>query len=113
MKQLTEEQQDALMDECIDNFDFEKVHKVMVMLQWKWVEKDGSTLSIPDIPRMKAAARRSLRAAYRYWKTHEGNHAVVGSGGFEACYATPEGDNGHAFYLRFVLAEAEAELEKA
>ncbi len=113
MKQLTEEQQDALMDECIDNFDFEKVHKVMVMLQWQWVEKDGSTFSIPDIPRMKACARARLRSAYKVWKQRGGDGATTGSGGFEATYGAPEGDNCHAFYLRFVLAEAEAELEKA
>ena len=111
MNQLTEDQQDALMDECIDNFDFEKVHKVMVMLQWKWVEKDSTTRSIPDIPRMKAAARRSLRAAYKCWKTYGGSYATAGSGGFEASYGPPEGDNNHTFYLRFVVQEAEAELE--
>ncbi len=112
MNQLTEEQHDELIDRAIDAFDFEKVHKVMVMLQWKWVEENGMTLSVPDIPRMKAAARRSLRGAYKCWKNYGGSQATAGSGGFEASYGAPEGDNSHAFYLRFVVQEVEVELEE-
>lgn len=32
---LTEKQQE-IVDEIMDNFDFEKVHKVMVALNWGW-----------------------------------------------------------------------------
>jgi hypothetical protein len=113
MKELTEEQLDELMDRAIDEFDFEKVHQVMVMLKWKWIEKDGTTLSIPDIPRMKVTARRMLRNAYKCWKTYGGSHATAGGGGFEASYGTPDIGNNHTFYLRFVVEEAEAELEEA
>lgn len=38
------------------NFDYERVHKVMVLLNWKWASVDGD--GIPTLDQIKEMARR-------------------------------------------------------
>ena len=98
----------ALIDEVIDSFDFERVQKVMEFVEWKWIDPDGN-LTVPSVPRLKGSARRSLKLAYDAWNKHGYDYSVAGTGGFEAqCWGYGEGESS-LFILRFVLEEAEAE----
>ena len=67
MKTL-EEHVDAVMDW----FDFEKVHRVMTMLDWKWAEI-GAVPEIPDLRKQVRGLMRSL------WNS---DNQSIGTGGF-------------------------------
>lgn len=45
------------IEEMIGNFDFNKVHKVMKHLNWKWLD-----IGVPDIEEMKKTARELLNS---------------------------------------------------
>jgi hypothetical protein len=83
-----------IIDEILDEFDFEKVHKVMVALDWKWV--DG----VPTIGDLRRTARELLNDLVR------GELRGVGTGGL---YAYME--NG-LIGLRFEVTNWEVEVEK-
>ena len=55
---ITQKQQE-LIDDIMDNFDFEKVHKVMTFLNWKWAMLDG--YAIPSISDIRSRARDRLK----------------------------------------------------
>ena len=82
---LTEKQQEVI-DEIMDNFDFEKVHKAMTALDWKWGK------GIPDVWELKKSARRLL-------KTSIEENTCIGTGGF---LVDKDGDY---ISLKFVVAE--------
>lgn len=63
------------IDEIMDNFDFEKVHKMMMAVNWKWANKE-SLYSVPTVSELRTCARRLL-----YRTTDEGIYAC-GTGGF-------------------------------
>lgn len=46
------------IDNIIQNFDFEKVHKIMKILKWKWVI--GGKLVIPSLQQLVEKARSLL-----------------------------------------------------
>jgi hypothetical protein len=59
------EHQLSLIDDIIDEFNFEKVHKAMTALDWKWAMPitgdDGPLiLQVPTLDRLKAFARCRL-----------------------------------------------------
>lgn len=99
---MTAEHQE-LIDEIMDNFDFDKVHKAMEALDWEWV-KDGydkdkpmlEQMSVPDVSTIRRQARRHLKEVI------EGNLYAVGTGGLKATWH--EG----VLSLEFILAEWEA-----
>lgn len=75
-----------LINEVLDNFDFEKVHKVMTFLEWKWFSYSESTMEVPSIVKLVRTAQQYLEMAYAGLEKIEHNeHSyMVGSGGFEA-----------------------------
>ena len=75
-----------LINEVLDNFDFEKVHKVMTFLEWKWFSYSESTIEVPSIAKLVRTAQQYLEMAYAGLEKIEHNeHSyMVGSGGFEA-----------------------------
>ena len=75
-----------LINEVLDNFDFEKVHKVMTFLEWKWFSYSESTMEVPSIAKLVRTAQQYLEMAYAGLEKIEHNeHSyMVGSGGFEA-----------------------------
>ena len=87
---LTEKQQE-IIDEIMDNFDFEKVHKTMIALNWGWADSDGG-LSIPDLSDIKKSARCRLKTAME-------ENVSCASGGF---FVEKEDDY---ISLKFVVAE--------
>ena len=91
---LTDREQEAI-DNIMDYFDFDKVLKTMIALDWKWVKEDHKSiadLEIPSIERIRKTARKELIRAIAIKDYTSG-------GGFEAEY-----DDGN-LYLRFVVEE--------
>ena len=82
------------IDNILDEFDFERVHKVMVALNWQWHNTDG----VPTIGDLRRTARDLLRSVV------QDNHVMVGSGGFFA-YKDAE-----VLGLRFEVASYEQEM---
>jgi hypothetical protein len=67
---------DEQIDDIMDEFEFDKVHKVMEFLDWKWWF-DGETERVPEVYELRKKAREYLR----YVAKHGG---TTGSGGFMA-----------------------------
>lgn len=87
-----------MIDEILDEFDFEKVHRVMVALDWKWsVEGEKINPSIADLRRM---ARSLLQHVVSSRDT------AAASGGFTAFM------HYGVLGLRFEVSSYEIELEK-
>lgn len=59
------------IDMILDEFDFEKAHKVMEFLDWKWGDE------VPTIGGMRRIARRLLNEAA------ESKILAIGTGGFQ------------------------------
>lgn len=77
---------EELINEVLDNFDFEKVHKVMTFLDWKWTSLSDATNEVPSIAKLDRSAQQYLEMAYDGLAeaSYEDNEYMVGSGGFEA-----------------------------
>lgn len=88
-----------MIDEILDEFDFEKVHRVMLALDWKWyIEGEQVNPSIGDL-------RRTARSLLKQVVESKGLHSV-GSGGFTAFM------HYGVLGLRFEVSSYEIELEK-
>lgn len=101
---MTSDTLQLMVDKIIDLFDFERVHKVMEFVDWKYIEPNGS-LQVPSIERLKAAARRCLLASYRCYKKFGDIDGTACSGGFHATYLPGNQESGAELILRFVLQE--------
>ena len=87
------------IEEILDNFDFEKVKKVMDALEWKYWDSEGDTVSIYELRRM---ARNLLKDVYN---AANSDHWFGGSGGFEVERWMYPGETKKYLYLKFVVAE--------
>ncbi len=65
------------VEECLNTFNFDRVHKVMEQVEWRWVTRDG--LKVPTIVQSVLTAQRHLNAAWDQRTTIE-------SGGLRAVY---------------------------
>jgi hypothetical protein len=63
-----------IIDEILDEFDFERVHQTMKALNWTWVDTDG----VPTIGDLRRQARELLQDLLKH------NHHCVGTGGLFA-----------------------------
>lgn len=86
-----------MIDDILDEFDFEKVHRVMVALGWQWYDTDGA----PSIGDLRRTARSLLKRV-----VEEKDLRSIGTGGFTAYM-----ENG-LLGLRFEVSSYEIELEK-
>jgi len=73
----------SLIDDIIDEFNFEKVHKAMTALDWKWAipttDHDGPLkLQVPTLIRLKEFARYQLIGSIKT--------GLYSSGGLKAEY---------------------------
>lgn len=85
---------DAIFD-LINDFNFERIEKMMHAVDWKWAMYDG--LRFPTIDEMRDKCINLLFNAKR-------NKDTVSSGGFEASYTTnTDGDD--VLVLRFVATQ--------
>ena len=58
--QKTKEQ---LVQEVLENFDFDKVKKTMQFLDWKWIDLEGG-FQVPSTAKLVLAAKKYLELAY-------------------------------------------------
>ena len=88
----------AKIDDIMRNFNFEKVHKVMEILDWKWVM---TKYGVPTIEELRGEARRLLVEAAN-------GETQVATGGFRAVYEKNGANDPDPFIsLEFVLEECE------
>ena len=66
--------QQQLIDEILDQFDFQTVKEVMDALNWTWVI--GTEALVPDIPELRKQARELL------WDLIRSNSVMIKAGGF-------------------------------
>jgi hypothetical protein len=80
------------IDEIMCEFDFEKVHKCMVLIGWEW----AVPMHVPSIDELQMEAVRLLIAAYnRKWECF-----TIECGGFRVV------KNYNGLVLSFILEEA-------
>lgn len=82
------------IEEVLDSFDFDKVHRVMESLAWAWANLDR----VPTRAELVAEARRLLSEL-------SGKPGVHGSGGLRASYK----EDG-TLSLKFILCESWSDL---
>jgi hypothetical protein len=110
------EHQLSLIDDIIDEFNFEKVHKAMIALDWKWAipqttDYNGPLkLQVPTLNRLKEFARYQLISSIKTGLYSSGGlkaeyfsaiQEEVTEGGAIKQYAEPE-----YFVLTFELTSA-------
>lgn len=89
----------AQIEDLLDEFDFEKVKKVMDCLEWTYFDSPDSEVSIGELRRM---ARYLLEEVY---KAEDDEHLYAGCGGFHAERWMYPGDTQKYLELKFVVAE--------
>lgn len=93
---MTDEQNKAV-NEIMDWFDFEKVHKTMRVLRWKW---SGTEEGVPLLGEIKQRARQLLVQSIE-------ENTTISTGGFRATYSHYE----NHLNLEFILSECESYIE--
>lgn len=88
-----------MVDRVLEVFDFNRVHRAMIALEWKYTNDPQS----PDVETLKSTARRLLVEAAE----EDADHAEHTSGGFRAWRVQ---DN---LYLTFAIETAYAEPGRA
>lgn len=92
------------MNNVLGDFDFEKMHEIIVFLGWKW----GNMT--PDIYDIKCMALSHLMDAYKnFWESKNKNEeTIVSSGGLQATYRYyfDDEDYNHFFTLNFIVVDS-------
>ena len=91
-----EELIDKMVTAVMEDFDFDRVHRVMVNLDWKWDIGDGE-MTVPSSYRLTKKAESLLRDAAQHYRDKE--FYSCGSGGFAAHL------DGETLTLQFILTE--------
>ncbi len=87
---------EKMVAEVMEEFDFDRLHRVMVYLDWKWDIGDGE-MTIPSIYRLINKAERLLRDVAQHYGDEEFHSCC--SGGFMAHL------DGETLTLQFILSE--------
>lgn len=87
------------IEDLLDEFDFEKVKKVMNCLKWAYYNSPDSEVTIGELRRM---ARYLLEEVY---KAGDDAYLSTGCGGFRAERWMYPGDTQKYLELRFVVTE--------
>jgi hypothetical protein len=66
------------IDKIIDWFDFERVHRVMAHLDWKW----GSPGEFPQLPELRQKARQLMNEAVQGLERGDTDEFNLETGGF-------------------------------
>lgn len=89
------------VENLLDEFDFDKVKKVMAFLNWTYFDTTGMEVSVGELRRM---ARYLLENAYNY---EDQDNYMTASGGFYAERSMYPGDTKKYLSLKFVVAEGD------
>ena len=96
------------IDEVLKEFNYEKVHKTMQVLDWKWYHPGEDGTKVPSIDEIKYRAKTLLQEAAESAVLTKGEY-VIGTGGFraEAKYYPKEGIKKSFLWVRlaFVLED--------
>lgn len=99
--------------ECLDNFDFENVEKVMKFLEWTWASSENETPTSWDI---KALAEDLFERAWKDLDAEPFDESgwrewTVATGGLEVtvCESDKEHGDSHIAVLKFVVEDWRAE----
>lgn len=88
---------------CLSTFNFERVHKVMQAVDWKWATRSG--YQVPTLVQLVLAAQRRLNDAWD-------KKTTVESGGIRAAYVGSEVVNGKlespGLELMFILTQTQS-----
>lgn len=92
-----------LIDECIDEFDFERVYSVMYFLDWKWFIDDKYV--IPSVRDLRKKARLLINTTIECLQNSPPDKpkATVTSGGLQVTVWDEDGDKD--IRLQFILTE--------
>lgn len=85
-----------VIDRIIDDFNFEKVHRVMVDLDWQWYWTNG----VPSVGTLMTRAQELLYGASKMNTGYS-----IGAGGFRATKTGCEDEEG--LELEFILTSTE------
>jgi hypothetical protein len=89
------QQQQAAIDDIMDYFDFEKVHKHMAEVVWTWESVEDE---VPSIGELRNEARRQL------YSVAKPDQQLISSGGFTAIRFRHD-DGKDSFHLMFCLTQ--------
>ena len=95
-----EEKYQEKIDGVMDEFDFERVHRAMMALNWKWFTSYAED-RIPTIAEIRREARRLLKDVI----LSNEDYIIHSTGGFKAF--KDNGDIG----LEFILSDYQVSLE--
>jgi hypothetical protein len=99
---MTDYKQQAI-EYCLNSFNFERVHKTMTYLDWKWATTNG--YQVPTLVQLILAAQKRLSDSWDQKTT-------TSSGGIEATYVEASYENGKleppGLELRFVLTDTQS-----
>lgn len=87
------------IENILDEYDFQKVHKAMEALEWHWCTSDDG---LPSVAELRRQARGLLEDVYRHTETP---YIMMGCGGFEASRVMEVGDLNKYLSLKFVVTE--------
>ena len=96
---MTSELHETMIQEVLDDFNFERVHCAMTAVDWHWQTTEGNGLAVPTVARLKARARILLRDAIK--------SKYLATGGLHAQYHPANGTERESFQLQFILCEAD------
>ena len=85
-----------VIDKIISDFDFEKVHQVMNVTNWRWARSHG----VPSVEELMLCAQELLQDVSKM-----GVGYSIGTGGFKATKINNE-DEGEGLQLKFVVTSA-------
>lgn len=98
MENITNNYSDQI-DEIMDWFDFDKVHKAMVATDWRWTGFDD----VPSVEEIRADARKNLKEVI---ERHSEEGGYVYSGGLKA--SLKKYDEGDVLTLEFIVSDWDA-----
>lgn len=90
----------AAIESCLEQFDFDKVHRAMVALDWVWafVGPDGGYLQVPSHGDLVKRSQHLLSIAWE-------RQTTTSTGGLRAEYLPPSRWNKAGLSLSFILEE--------
>lgn len=95
-----------LVNPVLEGFDFDKVQRVMQVVDWKWAfTRSNGSLSVPSVDDLKDRARVLLESAIRQYQYNDEYPYIVATGGL---YAKAWED---AIELNFILEQSSLELQ--
>lgn len=97
---------DQHIEEVMDWFDFNKVHQIMLHLNWKWTKDDGP-MDVPKTAELRKHVRDKMKCLYEKYSHRKECDIPMCSGGFRVTYRKYKmGERAFdEFDVAFVLAD--------